>query len=97
MKHLNKIEDFGQNQNYLAEIFKFSDIYKAIDFIKASCDIFTELDHHPDYFCLNGKTVKIKLTTHTKSDVSQKDSEVIDRMKGIIEDCCKPLNPHIFN
>ncbi len=96
MKHLEVFENFEQNQNYLIEKFNFSDIYRAIEFVKSSCDVFTELDHHPDYFCLNGKTVEIRLTTHSQGGVSQKDSEVVDKMKGLIKDCCKPFNPHLF-
>jgi len=91
MKYLK--EFFGDDK-YLSEEFNFKDIYEAIEFIKKSCDVFTELDHHPDYFCLDGKTVKIKITTHTEGEITDKDIEVVDRLKQLVKECCKPYNPH---
>jgi len=84
------------NEKVLTEEFNFKDIYEAIEFIKKSCDVFNELDHHPDYFCLEGKKIIIKTTTHSKGAVTDKDSEVIERLKGLVKDCCKPFNPHLF-
>jgi len=68
------------NEKVLTEEFNFKDIYEAIEFIKKSCDVFNELDHHPDYFCLEGKKIIIKTTTHSKGGVTDKDSEVIERI-----------------
>jgi len=72
------------NESVLTKEFNFKDIYEAIEFIKKSCDVFNELDHHPDYFCLEGKKVIIKTTTHSKSGVTDKDYEVVRRLKGLI-------------
>ena len=72
------------NESVLTEEFNFKDIYEAIEFIKKSCDVFNELDHHPDYFCLEGKKVIIKTTTHSKGGVTDKDHEVVKRLKGLI-------------
>lgn len=93
MKYLKKI--FNDSE-MLTEEFNFKDIYEAIEFMKKSCDVFNELDHHPDYFCLEGKKVAIKVTTHSEGGVSDKDYEVIEELKNLVKDCCKPLNPHLF-
>jgi pterin-4a-carbinolamine dehydratase len=52
--------------------------------MKTIVDVFNELDHHPDYFCLEGKKVIIKTTTHSKGGVTDKDNEVVKRLKGLI-------------
>jgi len=93
MKYLKEFFDKGL---VLEESFNFKDIYEAIEFIKKSCDVFNELDHHPDYFCLEGKKVTIKTTTHSEGGVTEKDYEVVDSLKSLVKDCCKPLNPHLF-
>ena len=94
MKHLKRfIESEG---SVLVEHFNFKDIYEAIEFIKKSCDVFDELDHHPDYFCLEGKKVTIKITTHSEGGVTDKDYDVVERLEELIKDCCKPFNPHLF-
>jgi 4a-hydroxytetrahydrobiopterin dehydratase len=84
------------NDSVLTQEFNFKDIYEAIEFIKKSCDAFNELDHHPDYFCLEGKKVTIKITTHSEGGVTDKDHEVVERLKELVKDCCKPFNPHLF-
>jgi len=94
MKYLK--EFFENKEQVLEETFNFKDIYEAIEFIKKSCDVFNELDHHPDYFCLEGKKVTIKTTTHSEGGVTEKDYEVVDSLKSLVKDCCKPLNPHLF-
>jgi pterin-4a-carbinolamine dehydratase len=91
MKYL---KEFFSEERYLEEQFNFKDIYEATEFIKKSCDVFTELDHHPDYFGLDGKTVKIKITTHDKGEVTHLDFEVVSRLKDLVKECCKPFNPH---
>jgi 4a-hydroxytetrahydrobiopterin dehydratase len=94
MKYLK--EFFQKSDTELVESFNFKDIYEAVEFMKKACDVFNELDHHPNYFCLEGKTIKIKLTTHSEGGVTDKDFEVVDSLKGLVKDCCKPLNPHLY-
>jgi 4a-hydroxytetrahydrobiopterin dehydratase len=89
-------EFFQKSDTELVESFNFKDIYEAVEFMKKACDVFNELDHHPNYFCLEGKTIKIKLTTHSEGGVTDKDFEVVDSLKGLVKDCCKPLNPHLY-
>jgi 4a-hydroxytetrahydrobiopterin dehydratase len=94
MKYLK--EFFQKSDTELVESFNFKDIYEAVEFMKKACDVFNELDHHPNYFCLEGKTIKIKLTTHSEGGVTDKDFEVVDSLRGLVKDCCKPLNPHLY-
>jgi len=82
MKYLK--EFFQKSDTELVESFNFKDIYEAVEFMKKACDVFNELDHHPNYFCLEGKKVIIKTTTHSKSGVTDKDYEVVRRLKGLI-------------
>lgn len=85
-----------QDQTKLIEHFNFKDIYEAVEFIKSACEVFNELDHHPDYFCLDGKTVTIKIFTHSEGKVTDKDFEVVETLEELIKNCCKPFNPHLF-
>jgi len=101
MKMIGKImkylKEFSKKpESSLKEIFHFKDIYEAIEFMKKSFDVFNEFDHHPDYFCLEGETVTIKITTHSENKVTDLDFEVVERLEELIKDCCKPLNPHLF-
>ena len=94
MKYLKKM--VGVDPSVLTESFNFKDIYEATEFMRKALNLFNLVDHHPDYFCLEGKTVIIKITTHSEGRVTAKDHEVIERLKALIKDCCKPLNPHLF-
>jgi 4a-hydroxytetrahydrobiopterin dehydratase len=94
MKYLKEI--FSKEVTLLTEKFNFNDIYEAMEFMRKSCMLFNLIDHHPDYFCLDGKSITIKLTTHSEGRVTDKDYEVIDRLKSLLKDCCKPLNKHLF-
>lgn len=91
-----KIEKFKKEES-LKQEFNFKDIYEAIEFMKKSCDVFTELDHHPDLFSLEGKMITIEITTHDMGGITDKDYEVLDGLKLLVKDCCKPFNPQMFN
>jgi 4a-hydroxytetrahydrobiopterin dehydratase len=83
MKHLNKfLENSGDK---LIKVYNFKDIYKAIQFVKKACDIFNELDHHPDYFCLEGNNVTIHLSTHSVGGVTQKDWDVVTQLNNLLK------------
>jgi len=79
-----KIEKFKRNEK-LKQQFDFKDIYEAVEFVKKSCDVFTELDHHPDLFSLEGKSVMIEITTHDVGGITDKDLEVVERLKSLIK------------
>jgi 4a-hydroxytetrahydrobiopterin dehydratase len=93
MRYLKRFESMDEK---LREEFNFKDVEKAIEFMKSSCDVFTDLNHHPDLFSLKGKTIHLELTTHSEGGVTEKDFEVVERLEDLISDCCKPLNPHLF-
>lgn len=94
MKYLKKI--FENNMPVLTEEFNFKDVVEATEFMRKSCSLFNLINHHPDYFCLEGKKITIKITTHSQGGVTYKDHEVMDRLKALVKDCCKPFNPHLF-
>jgi 4a-hydroxytetrahydrobiopterin dehydratase len=94
MKYLKKI--FSVDVPVLTEEFNFKDIYEATEFMRKALNLFNLMDHHPDYFCLEGKKITIKITTHSQGGVTYKDHEVVDRLRWLIKDCCKPFNPHLF-
>lgn len=71
------------NEDKLIKVYTFSDIYKTTNFVKQACDIFTTLDHHPDYFNWSDNIVTMHLTTHSVGGVSHKDLEVVDRLNDL--------------
>jgi len=93
---MNYLKHFESDEKVLKEKFNFLNLKEATDFIKKACNIFEDLNHHPDYFCLKGKKIEIHLSTHTESKVTNKDHKVIEKLIDSISDCCKPLNPHLF-
>ena len=95
---MNKIRRFNESNNMdkLKEDFNFLNLKEAMDFIRKSCDVFDDMDHHPDLFCLKGKSIRIELITHSEGEVTEKDFEVLERLEELVSDCCKPLNPHLF-
>jgi 4a-hydroxytetrahydrobiopterin dehydratase len=94
MKYLKKF--LKGDDLKLTEHFNFTGVVEAVDFMRGACDVFDELDHHPDYFCLDGKTVTIQIWTHSEGKVTDKDFEVVETLEELIRDCCRPLNNHLF-
>ena len=92
---INKFTEY--NQSELVETFEFLDVYETCEFVKRSCDVFNELDHHPNYFLMEGKFVTIKTSTHTENAVTEKDRELIERLRLLVKECCKKFNPQILN
>ena len=78
---VSKFEEYSSEK--LVETFEFSDVVSACEFMKKCFDLFNELDHHPDYFCLDGKKVTIKTITHSEGRVTDKDLDLVDKMKTL--------------
>jgi len=69
-----KIED-----GKLSKVFKFPDFISAFAFM-TKCAIYVEkVNHHPEWFNVYN-SVKVQLTTHDVSGISNKDFDLANKM-----------------
>lgn len=71
-----------EENNYLIQEFDFPDFKSALEFVNKVGELAEEANHHPDIELEWGKVV-IKLTSHSKGGVTEKDhnlSDAIDKL-----------------
>lgn len=83
-KHLIEL-NAGKNEPWLIEDEKLTKVFKFPDFIHAfsfmtKCAIYVEkVNHHPEWFNVYN-SVKVQLTTHEVSGISEKDFKLAKMM-----------------
>jgi len=69
---------------FLVKNFKFKTFLEAVGFLNIVSTIAEELMHHPDLSLENYNELTIKTTTHEKGRLTEKDSELADRINKIL-------------
>ncbi len=64
-----------EENNYLIEEFKFGDFKAALEFVNKVGELAETANHHPDVEFGWGY-VKVKLTTHSEGEVTDKDHKL---------------------
>jgi 4a-hydroxytetrahydrobiopterin dehydratase len=72
MKNLDKLDGWGVEDGVLSKEFKFKGFTEAMEFMNALAPVAEKLNHHPDWSNSYNK-VRIKLTTHSESGLTDKD------------------------
>lgn len=67
--------NWKEKGGYLQKKFKFKNWSDAVDFVNKISKISEEVDHHPDIL-LKWGVVVVRLKTHDKDSITQKDHEL---------------------
>lgn len=63
--------------------FTFSNFKEALDFVNKVAELAEDANHHPDILIHGYKKVKIKLWSHDKGGLSEKDSALASKIDNI--------------
>jgi 4a-hydroxytetrahydrobiopterin dehydratase len=66
----NKTEDSIERE------FEFDDFLSAMEFVNRVAELSEKVNHHPEILIHSFKKVKIKLSTHDKNEITQKDYDL---------------------
>lgn len=80
---MNIPHDWLQKNNKLTKEFEFKNFKSALQFINKVGELAESADHHPDICLHDYKFVKITLTTHSKSKVTQKDHKLAEKIEEL--------------
>lgn len=71
-----------EENNQLVQEFTFSDFATALRFVDRIGVLAENLNHHPDIELSYGK-VKVKITTHSRGEVTDKDWELANQIDSL--------------
>ena len=75
-------EDWKLVEGKLQKVYIFSDFTQAFAFMTAIAAYAEMNDHHPEWFNVY-KTVKVNLTTHEVSGISERDFRMANEMDSV--------------
>ena len=70
--------------NYLARKYKFKTFLEALGFINIVGTISEELMHHPDFSLENYNELTLRITSHDKGKLTERDSQLAERINSIM-------------
>jgi len=79
---MSKVE-WKMQGNYLIREFRFPDFVSAINFINQVAELAENQNHHPDILLHNYNQIEIRLTSHQKKRVTEKDIQLASAIDKI--------------
>jgi len=73
--YMSELKSWALDGNSIMKEFSFNDFKGAVTFLNKVSEISEKHNHHPDVI-MNNKIVRISLTTHSESGLSEKDFDV---------------------
>lgn len=70
----------------LVKDFDFLDFNKALAFVNQVAELAEKINHHPDILMHSYKKVKIKIYTHDKNEITEKDHALAEKIDDLNED-----------
>lgn len=77
------INVWSEKEGILIRTFTFKNFVEAVNFVNQIVPLAEKVNHHPDIEIFAYKNVKVKLTTHEVSDVTEKDRELAKQIDKI--------------
>ncbi|MCH8945783.1 MAG: 4a-hydroxytetrahydrobiopterin dehydratase [Nanoarchaeota archaeon] len=68
---------------FLTKEFEFNNFLEVIDFVNKVAKVAEEMNHHPDLLIHSYKKLKIKLLTHSKNKITDKDHALAEKINEL--------------
>lgn len=83
MNSLDNLTGWEHTEQTIHKDFEFENFSQALNFVNKVGDLAEQANHHPDILLHDYKKVEIKLTTHDKGRVTDKDTSLARKIDGI--------------
>lgn len=79
--NLAKISGWNFENSSISKQFQFKDFIEALSFVNTVGLESEKMDHHPDILMFAWNKVKITISTHSASGVTEKDFELAQKIE----------------
>lgn len=79
--NLAKISGWNFENDSISKQFQFKDFIEALSFVNTVGLESEKMDHHPDILMFAWNKVKITISTHSASGVTEKDFELAQKIE----------------
>ncbi len=80
---LKNVKKWNRSGNSLEKEFEFKDFRQAVQFINKVADVAEAENHHPNILLHDWNKVRLSLSTHAASGISQKDFSLASKIDEI--------------
>lgn len=79
--NLSRFSGWSFVNNSISKEFRFKDFIEALAFVNTVGLEAEKMDHHPDILMFGWNKVKITISTHDASGVTEKDFELVQKIE----------------
>ena len=83
MAEIRPPKGWKKEGKWLVRKYKFKTFMEAIGFLNIIGTVAEELMHHPDIYLENYNELTIRLTTHSKGRLTQRDVELAEKINHV--------------
>ena len=83
--YLKKVPEWELDKKRIERTFDFDDFTGAMDFVNLVAEISEEQEHHPD-IDIRYNRVKLSISTHAKSGLTELDFQLAERIDTLAEE-----------
>ncbi len=80
---LRNVKNWNRSGNSLEKEYEFKDFRQAIQFVNKVADVAEAENHHPNILLHDWNKVRLALSTHAVSGISQKDFSLASKIDEI--------------
>ncbi len=80
---LRNVKNWNRSGNSLEKEYEFKDFRQAIQFVNKVADVAEAENHHPNILLHDWNKVRLTLSTHAVSGISQKDFSLASKIDEI--------------
>ena len=82
-RKLSGLSSWNYFKDQIGKEYQLKDFAEALYFVNKVGTIAEEMNHHPDIFIHSWNKVKITVSTHSESGITEKDFQLAQKIDGI--------------
>jgi len=82
-RKLSALSNWNYSKDKIGKEYQLKDFAEALSFVNKVGTFAEELDHHPDILMHSWNKVKITVSTHSESGITEKDFQLAEKIDSI--------------
>ena len=80
---LSRLSEWNYSKNQIGKEYQLKDFAEALSFVNKVGSFAEEMGHHPDILMHSWNKVKITVSTHSESGITEKDFQLAEKIDSI--------------
>ena len=82
-RKLSALSNWNYSKDKIGKEYQLKDFAEALSFVNKVGSLAEEMDHHPDILMHSWNKVKITVSTHSESGITEKDFQLAEKIESL--------------